>query len=381
MSKLLFISNISSRISSFAASSVAAAHSLNLDFHQAANWQNTPKEQIEREEQVNQIKIYSVPISRNPLSKSNLAAYKEIVSLIEREKIDYIHCNTPVGGILGRLAGKKCNVKRVIYQAHGFHFYRGAPLKNWLFYYPVEKLLARYTDALITINREDYELAKSKLKPRNGGRVYYVPGVGIDLEKFREPEADRAVKRKELGIPENAVLLLSVGELNSNKNHETVIRAIADLDVYYIIAGSGDLQPHLQDIIDSLGLGSRVKLLGYRSDMKALYDAADLFVFPSYREGLSISVMEAMASGLPCVASRIRGNTDLLEEAKGGLLCRPDDISGFAEKIQYLSSNHELRKEMGCRNLSAIQNFSREAVIRELCRIYDAEFSAKAIPR
>ena len=262
----------------------------------------------------------------------------------------------------------------MIYQAHGFHFYKGAPLKNWLLYYPIEKWLARYTDALITINREDHKLAQRKLHLRKGGRVYYVPGVGIDLMKFHQTTADRSAKRRELGIPEDAVLLLSVGELNKNKNHETIIRAIAQLDVHYVIAGAGDLEQHLQDLIDTLGLGDRVKLLGYRTDVKALYDASDIFVFPSFREGLSMSVMEAMACGLPCVASEIRGNTDLLENSGGGFLCRAGDETSFRENIRRLATDSELRRKMGQDNLAAVQRFSLETVINEIRKIYETEF-------
>lgn len=374
MSKLLFISNVSNKISSFVTASIFAAHNLNIEFYQTANWQSADKSQIRMDEQTYNIKIKNIPISRNPLSKANITAYKELVAFIQQEGIDYIHCNTPTGGILGRLAGKKCKVKKVIYQAHGFHFYKGAPKKNWLLYYPVEKWLARYTDALITINHEDYELAKRKLKLRNNGKVYCVPGVGIDVKKISTLTVGKNEKRRELGIPEDSVLLLSVGELNCNKNHETVIRAIADMDVYYIIAGKGDLEDYLRNLIDTLGIGNKVKLLGYRNDVKELYEAADIFVFPSFREGLSISLMEAMASGLPCVASNIRGNTDLLENTEGGFLCNVNDVSEYTEKLNLLVSNSELRATMGEHNLAAIQRFSTETVIKEMRNIYATEF-------
>lgn len=381
MSKILFISNISNRISSFVTASISAAHNLDIDFYQTANWQSASKEQILADEQEYNIKIKNVPISRNPFALANLTAYKELVELIKQEKIDYIHCNTPVGGLLGRLVSKKCKVKKVIYQAHGFHFYKGAPLLNWLLYYPAEKWLAHYTDALITINQEDYALAKRKMKLRNGGKVYYVPGVGVDHHKFGSATIDKATKRRELGIPEDAVLLLSVGELNNNKNHETVIRAIADMDVYYMIAGQGELQQHLEMLIDKLNLRERVKLLGFRSDVKELYEAADIFVFPSFREGLSLSVMEAMASGLPCVASRIRGNSDLLKNQEGGFLCDPNDVLEFAEKLKLLAADAALREEMGKTNLVTIQKFSTENVIREMEHIYATELLHSASVR
>lgn len=373
MAKILFISNIANRVSSFVTASISAAHNLNIEFYQTANWQSSAKTHIPAYEQEYGITIKSVPISRNPFSAANLAAYKELVALIKQEKIEYIHCNTPVGGLLGRLVGKKCKVKKVIYQAHGFHFYKGAPLLNWLLYYPVEKWLAHYTDALITINQEDYAFAKRRMKLRNGGKVYYVPGVGIDSHKFGNATIDKTVKRRELGIPEDAVLLLSVGELNHNKNHEMIIRAIADMNVYYIIAGRGELQQYLEKLIDTRNLRDRVKLLGFRTDVKELYEVADIFVFPSFREGLSLSVMEAMASGLPCVASRIRGNSDLLENTEGGFLCDPHNASQFVEKLNLLAANTALREKMGSANRTAIQKFSTETVIREMQKMYAAE--------
>lgn len=319
------------------------------------------------------IKMNEIPFVRSPYHVRNLHAFKALYKLIKEKQFDTIYCHEPVGAAMGRIAGHLCNCK-IIYIAHGFHFYKGAPKKYWLLYYPVEKWLARYTDALITINREDYELAKSRMKLRNGAKVYYVPGVGIDLEKFSKSTAEKYAKRSELGIPEEAILLLSVGELNSNKNHAAAIRAVADLDVYYIIAGMGELQSDLQNLIDELGIGNRVKLLGYRSDVKELYEAADIFVFPSFREGLSVAVMEAMASGLPCVVSRIRGNTDLVEDGSGGFHCSPNDPSEFAEKISILSADVALREKMGQHNLSVIHKFSSETVIQQLSSIYHAEF-------
>lgn len=375
--EILFITNIANKVGNFSKAGIAAAHSLEHGFHIAARW-NCSEEQRQKEREKYGIGIHHIELSRSPFSLSNIKAYRQLVNIIKSAQIDCIHCNTPVGGILGRLAGRKCGIKKVIYQVHGFHFYKGAPLKNWLLYYPVEKWLARYTDALITINREDHELAKSRMMLRNGGKVYYVPGVGVDLEKFSRSTVEKRAKRRELGIPENAVVMLSVGELNSNKNHAAAIRAAAALDVYYIIAGQGGLHQELQRLIGELGIGDRVKLLGYRSDVKELYEASDIFVFPSFREGLSVSVMEAMASGLPCIVSRIRGNTDLVENGSGGFLCEPKDPRDFAEKISILAADARLRMEMGQYNLSAVQRFGSESVIGEIRNIYKKEFDRRS---
>lgn len=373
MSKILFISNISNRITTFVTASIAAAHSLDMTFYQVANWQDTDPSQIEYDATAYDITIKSLPIARNPIAKTNLTAYKQLVEFIKQEKIDYIHCNTPTGGILGRLAGKKCNVKKVIYQAHGFHFYKGAPKKNWLLYYPVEKWLAHYTDALITITNEDFEFAKTKLKLRNSGKVYYVPGVGIDTTQYNPSAKTREEKRIELGIPRDAFLVISAGELNANKNNGVIISAMEKLknkNVHYILCGAGEKQAALQAQADKAGLHDNVHFLGYRNDVKELYQAADCFVMPSFREGLSRSIMEAMASGLPCVVSKIRGNTDLVVENKGGFLCKPADSDGFATAIESLCSNKSLGEAMSRFNRTHIKEFDASVVEKAIECIY-----------
>ena len=313
-----------------------------------------------------------IPFQREPLCYENLRCYKKLKSIMDEGGFSVIHCHTPVGGVVGRLAARKARKKgtRIIYTAHGFHFYKGAPIKNWLLYYLAEKFCSYFTDVLITINKEDFALAQRKMKAKC---VEYVPGVGVDLEKFSKSTFDKAAKRRQLGIPEDAILLLSVGELIPRKNHETSIRAIADVNAYYIIAGDGELRQQLQKLIDELVVGDRVKLLGYRNDVDDLYRASDVFVFPSFQEGLPVAVMEAMASGLPCVASHIRGNTDLLEDTEREFLCEPDNIMEYSEKLKILLQNDQLREKIGQDNMNTARKFGMEAVGNKMRNIYDAE--------
>ena len=315
-------------------------------------------------------KSHNIAFSRLPFNNSNLTAYKQLKKLVESGEYDIIHCHTPVAAMITRLASRKIRKKgtKVIYTAHGFHFYKGAPKLNWLIYYPIEKICSYFTDALITINKEDYALAQRKMKAK---RVEYVPGVGIDVEKFANPGVTKEQKREELGIPQDVKLLISVGELNKNKNHEAVIRAIKDLDVYYIIAGKGDLQDHLQNLIDELNMSNRVKLLGYRTDVAELYAASDIFVFPSFREGLPVSMMEAMAAGLPCIASKIRGNMDLLVDGKGGGLCGANNIDSVTNAIRTLTDNLDLCQKMSKYNLDCIKEFDISVVEKEMEKIYN----------
>lgn len=372
MKSILYITNISNGVSSFSVTAVEATKRLGYEFHLAGNFSGTPDEKILNDEKTYGVNIHQIDLTRSPYSSKNITAYKQLVKLIKEENIDYIHCNTPVGGLLGRLAGKKCKVKKVIYQAHGFHFYKGAPLKNWLIYYPIEKLLAHYTDALITINKEDYERAQG-FRLRNNGKVYYVPGVGIDLSQYELPENTRELKRKELGLKETDVAFISAGELNTNKNNRVIIEALGNLqnkNVHYFLCGVGPCEEELKDLAQTSGVVEQVHFLGYRTDIKELFRAADVFVMPSFREGLSRSIMEAMASGLPCIVSKIRGNVDLVEEGKGGYLCDPYDIHSFEISIENCLYDSAEAKHMGAYNKSKIIQYSSGVVEEKLKDIY-----------
>lgn len=374
--KLLYILNIAKRVNNFSFTSMMAAQKLGVEFHIAGNWSYASDEERQADEKRYGIKIHQIDFIRAPYHPGNRTAYIQLKNLVQKEKYDVIHCNTPIGGVLGRIVAKRCGVSKVIYQVHGFHFFKGAPKLNWLIYYPIEKWLARDTDALITINQEDFEFAKNKLNLRKGGQVYYVPGVGIDTVQYSTEEKCREAKRKELGIPDDAFVLISVGELNANKNNCVVISALKQLKcqrLHYILCGAGEQEAALKNQAEEAGLGGYVHFLGYRNDVKELYKMADCFVMPSFREGLSRSIMEAMASGLPCVVSKIRGNIDLIEDGKGGYLCEATDVSAYAERIDTLASDADMRKTMGKNNLLDIQNFNTETVINELCKIYDAE--------
>ena len=319
------------------------------------------------------VTVVNVPIPRRIFAiRDILKSYRILKRLSRENRYDLLHCHSPIGGALARFAVRKERRRgstKTVYTAHGFHFYKGAPKKNWLMFYPVEKLCARLTDVLITINREDCDFAKRKLR---AGRVEYIPGVGVDIDKISSVEVDKAAKKEFFGIPADSPLLLSVGELNENKNHELVLRALAsvrDLRVHYAIAGKGNLERHLMSLSRELGLEDRVHLLGYREDVYEFYRIADVFVHPSYREGLPVSVIEAMASGLPVVASKIRGNEDLIEEG-GGFLLSPKDEDGFADAIEKLISSGSLRRKMGEYNREAVRKYSTEPVCEALLEIY-----------
>lgn len=318
---------------------------------------------------------YNIPFERNPLKKENLKAYKELKKIIMKGEYEIIHCHTPMGAVLTRLAAKQARKvgTKVFYTAHGFHFYKGAPLFNWLLYYPVEKWLAHYTDVLITINKEDYQRAK-KFK---AGKVCYIPGVGIDFKKFNTNLEDKTEKNKqiryELGIPQTAIIILSVGEVNKNKNHKIIIEALSKVkreDIYYVICGRGPLKCEYENMAKQFNIANRVILTGYRSDVVDFYKAADIFAFPSFREGLPVSVMEAMAVGLPVIATRIRGSQDIIKENVNGMLLSPNDCKGFVNAINKLTDSTEIRKNIEKENIKEAKNFDLPVILKQYKKIY-----------
>jgi glycosyltransferase involved in cell wall biosynthesis len=273
--------------------------------------------------------------------------------------------------VVGRIAAAQAKIPKVIYMAHGFHFWKGAPLKNWLCYYPVERLMAHYTDRLITLNYEDYERAKH-FHYKKGGHAEYVPGVGIVTDRFQRNDTIRTEMRKELGITDNQVVLLSVGEVNKNKNHKVVIEALSRLEqknICYIICGIGDQAEPDKRLAKSLGLQNRVVFAGFRADVDHFYQAADLFVIPSFREGLPVSLMEAMSAGLPCIASRIRGNVDLMEGSQ--LLFSPHSAAELCSALN-LALNENIAKKEIARNTQALQKFTVEEATKAMKRIYQS---------
>lgn len=321
------------------------------------------------------VSFYNASIYRNIFSIPQIVdAYRKLNIFLLKNDIDVIHCNTPIGGLLGRICGKKNRISKIIYTAHGFHFYKGGnKFLNFIFFF-VEKILASMTDAIITINEEDY-LAASRFKLKRGGKVYKVHGVGIDTERIisYKIESNDIIDEK-LGIEKDDFIIISTGDINKNKNQEVVLKALSFLQnkkIHYLICGVGKKQSYLQSQAIKYGINKQVHFLGYRKDVIKLLKLSDLFILSSYREGLPRSTMEAMSAGLPCIVSNIRGNRDLIINEKGGYLCNPNDYIQFAEAIGKLYSDECLRKEYGRYNQEKVKDFDVEIVKREISSIYD----------
>ena len=317
-------------------------------------------------------KVHDIPFSRSPFSKNNLKAYKMFKQLVESEHYDIVHTHTPNASMIARLACRNVRKQgtRVFYTAHGFHFFKGAPLKNWLMYYPIEMLCAYFTDVLITINKEDYALAQKKMPAK---KVYYVPGVGIDISKIQDVQCDRNEVRKSMSVPEDCILLLSVGELNANKNHQVVVKALARLNnknVHYAIAGLGNQKEKLLNLARILGVEKQLHLLGYRTDVPAIAKSSDIFCFPSHREGLGLSALEAMSCGLPLITSNVHGINDYSQDNVTGYKCSPDDVFSWSEKLKVLIEDSSKRKQFGQNNMQIVKKFSMQNILQRMKEIY-----------
>ena len=368
MKKILIVAHNIRFIVQFELNDIKLLQNMGYEVHCAANYKedHVIGNALEIMESAN-VKVHQIDCDRSPFRlMKNAKALRQLVRLLRAEKYDGVHCHTPMGGVLARLAASRAGVKPVLYTAHGFHFFKGAPLINWLVYFPVEWLCSFMTDTLITINQEDYLFAKKYMHAK---RVEYIPGVGIDLGRFERKQAgENEQKRCELKVPADKVWVLTVGEMTKNKNHASLIQAVADIpQVYLTIAGTGEQQATLSHLITDLKLEDRVKLLGFRNDVPELCQAADLFAFPSFREGLSVALMEAMACGKPVVCSKIRGNIDLIDK-NGGELFDPHDIEDIKQTLQRMMKRN--LEETGRYNVQKVKDYNVTNVREKMKKIY-----------
>lgn len=411
MRKALLVTHVSGFVPQFEMNNVKILKELGYEIHYASNFRNPSYGDDNNDLKGTGIICHQIDFVRSPLNIQNIRAFCQLTGLLRREHFDLVHCHNPMSAALTRLAARCTRTAPLLYTAHGFHFYQGAPLYMWLIYGTMEWMFSFLTNQQICINIEDYEFAAHHL---HCGRVSYIPGVGIDLKKIRgkyvllpdfleteqmncggvkekgmaessenlmerespllkEFRQQREEKRAELGIPSDVCVVISAGELIQRKNHATVIRAIAQIrnpKLVYLVCGHGALEQQLRLLVKSLKLEKSVIFAGYRKDLYAVYRAADICAFPSYQEGLPVALLEAMALGLPVVCSDIRGNNELIEEGRGGYRVKPEDIGAFGRRIETLAENRSLCIAMGRWNARKAEQYSADRVIAMMRRIY-----------
>ncbi|MCI8636714.1 MAG: glycosyltransferase family 4 protein [Clostridia bacterium] len=323
-------------------------------------------------------KKHIVRFERSPFKTNNLKAIKQLKKIIEKEKFDIIHCHTPMGSVVTRIAAMKAREKyhtKVIYTAHGFHFFKGAPIINWLIYYPVEKMLDRAMDCLITINEEDYNLAKRRFKTK---QIELVHGVGVDETRFNitMTEQEKAELRRSLGIEENDFVIIYPAELNKNKNQGMLLNAITKLkkqgyeNIKVLLPGKDSNNGAYEIMAKNLEIEQQIKFLGYRTDIPKLIKISNLAVATSKREGLPINMVEAMYCELPCIATINRGHKELIESGRNGFLIEINNVNQLASNILELYKNKELRIEFTKNAKEKAEVFILYNVKNEMEKIY-----------
>ncbi|AMB99868.1 hypothetical protein AWM75_07765 [Aerococcus urinaehominis] len=376
MKRALIYASVASMIDLFNMENIKILQNLGYQVDVACNFDEgsiTSDERVEefkRELDDMGIIYYNIPIPRSISKLTQINKAYQLTRELTKNDYDIVHCHSPIGSVICRLAFRNDDC-RMIYTAHGFHFFDGAPKKNWLLFYPIEKFCARYTDTLITINNEDYQRAKEDFK--QAGEVVHINGIGIDTSKFSKKEISRDSLLKDYDITDSDFVITSVGQLSVRKNHEVIIKAIKQISnakIKYLIIGEGELREYLENLINELDLTNQVFLLGYRGNVSEYLSLSDCYAFPSLQEGLPASLMEAMSIGLPCVVSDIRGNNDLIDDTLGGYMCDAKNAKCYTKSLESLIYRPTEAYQIGQYNIKKIKSFSIVVVNSEMKQIY-----------
>lgn len=373
MKKALIVTAFARFIKSFLTNDIKILQDMGYEVHCAANIHHAGAECMEKYFLDMNVIFHQIDFSSNkPISKETLLSYKEMKKLLKENYFDVIHTHTPIAGAITRYACKEQRKKgtTVIYTTHGFYFHKYSSKKTWLIFHTIEDFMSRYTDAIITINHEDYGNAKSM----HCNKVYYIPGVGVDTKKFENVEIDRNAYRKKLQINDDNLLILAVGELSHRKNHQVVIRALAEANLpnaVFMICGNAMTSANTKEELEELAkkLSVDLRLMGLRDDIPQICKCADIGVMPSTREGLGLSGIEMLASGLPVVASNVHGIVDYIIDGEDGYLCSPDDEHAFSEAILKLKSEDK-RKSISSKCTNIAKKFDKKYSYKKMREIY-----------
>lgn len=375
MKKALIVANLAG-FASFLLNDIGILQSMGYEIFYAANanklkWKDTKRKLEERN-----VKFLQVDFeSKNPFSSQNIKSFRQISKLIKEEKFDLIHCHTPIPGMIVRLAARRSRKKgtKVIYTTHGFAFTSTIPsLKNKIVFKTIEDFCSSFCDAIITINQEDYESAKKM----HCKKVYYINGVGVNTQRYANVNIDRSTYRKSIGVSDDEIMVLSVGELSERKNHQIIIKALSQMDsdkkYVYVVCGNGingGTGPYLEKLAKEKGV--RLLLLGFRSDIPEITKCSDIGAIPSVREGLGLAGVQSLAAGIPVVGTSVQGIKDYVSDGNTGFLCNAFDADGFSNAIKKLSSmDAKERDRMKECCVEMAKSFDTKISITQIKKIY-----------
>lgn len=369
--KILYVTTISSTINAFLVSHIEYLINQGHTVDIATNITDDISNKLIKRG----VRVFLVEFQRNPFNIKNKKAYNEIKKIQEEEKYDIVHVHTPVASFVSRLALRKEKKLKIIYTCHGFHFYKGSPLINWFLFYPLEKIAARWTDALVTINSEDFELA-SNFKLRGNGQVSKIHGVGIEKDKYVTKKFNKHEYRRKLGISDEDFVILVLAELNKNKNHIQLVKAMGILKKRYpnikaIFAGTGPLEEKIKNQIKQNNLEDKISMIGWRNDVKELISLSDVVGLFSKREGLGKCLLEAMVCGKSVIATNTRGPRELIEHEENGFLFEVGDIESTANAIEKIYIDSDTKNRFEQESIRIINKYLLDNVLNELDYIYE----------
>lgn len=366
MKKVLYVTTVSRTINAFLIPHINMLLDNGYEVHCACSIDKP----VDKELQRRGVKIFEVPFSRNPLGIGNIKAFIKLEELQRINDYDIVHVHTPIAAIYGRLLKLNFPSLRIIYTAHGYHFLKGGSKLGWILYYPIEKIMAKFTDVTININKEDYEITKEKLKPK---KCYLLNGVGLDLDKYKKLSSKEIQeKRKEFGLKDKDFVVLMIAEINKNKNHIQLINAMDILKDKYpnikvLCIGDGTLKESLDKQIILRNLQNNIFMLGYRLDVNKLINISDIGMLLSRREGLPRNIMEFMACGRKVIATDIRGCRDLICDETIGTLVNVDDYESTAKAIEKYYILNDKSFEVS----EEIRKYDIDSINSKLLKIYE----------
>lgn len=367
--KILFVANIHKHFRAFHILYIEYLQSQGYEVHVAANDGVTRVDEADKQ--------FDICINRNPFSTANIKAVRELKNIIKKEQYDLIHCHTAMGSVVARLAAKSFRKKglKVLYTAHGFHFYKGSPKKYWMLYYPMEKYLSRYTDGIITINREDYDLLESR--NFKNAHSFLINGVGVRRKNFHPITIDEKLSLRALnGVLKDDFILVYAAEYIHRKNHDFLIESIMSLkakipNLKMLLAGRGQRFEEIKGLIQQKQLQETVFQLGFRTDIDAIYKLSDVGISTSKQEGLGLNLVEEMMCGLPVVATIDRGHKEVVDHNENGFLYEQNNHQQFQDYIIQLYKDKELRKAMGVAAQEKAEKFEMDNCLSQMAKIYN----------
>ena len=320
-------------------------------------------------------KVWNISFGRSPLDLNNWRAYKKLKKIINEHKYELVHCHTPMASIVTRLSTIKSRNKgtKVLYTAHGFHFFKGGPIKNWLLFYPIEKFMSKFTDAIITINKEDFDLLYKKKFASTG--KFKIFGIGLDPERLQIEKYDKKQLKKELLFSDDDFILLYIAEFIERKNHKFIIESIPPLinkykNIKVLFAGGGILKDKMEKLAENRNIKNNVDFLGFRKDIGKYISITDIGISSSKQEGLGLGIAEIMYNGIPVVVSQDRGHRELVVNSKNGFVFEQENNASFLEYVEKLYLNEELRNEMGSSAKKSIEKFLIDNSLKQMTTIY-----------